>query len=77
MNRKMTISTISFFVELYLSDDELRKLHDFEEKCVETYFHEKDESLHSSDSERIRATTLRYGIIIVRVDPKGSHKNTE
>ncbi|XP_069619401.1 transient receptor potential cation channel subfamily M member 6 [Ranitomeya imitator] len=46
-------------LKLYLSDDELRKLHDFEEKCVETYFHEKDESLHSSDSERIRATTLR------------------
>ncbi|XP_069817937.1 transient receptor potential cation channel subfamily M member 6 isoform X3 [Dendropsophus ebraccatus] len=46
-------------LKLYLSDDELRKLHDFEEKCVETYFHEKDESLHSSDSERIHVTTLR------------------
>ncbi|XP_075716581.1 transient receptor potential cation channel subfamily M member 6 [Rhinoderma darwinii] len=46
-------------LKLYLSDDELRKLHDFEGKCVETYFHGKDESLHSSDSERIRATTLR------------------
>ncbi|KAG8455256.1 hypothetical protein GDO86_001452 [Hymenochirus boettgeri] len=46
-------------LKLYLSDDELRKLHDFEEKCVETYFHEKNESLHSSDSERIRATTER------------------
>ncbi|KAM4807976.1 transient receptor potential cation channel subfamily M member 6 [Rhinophrynus dorsalis] len=46
-------------LKLYLSDDELRKLHDFEEKCVETYFHEKNESLHSSDSERICATTKR------------------
>ncbi|XP_075134506.1 transient receptor potential cation channel subfamily M member 6 [Leptodactylus fuscus] len=46
-------------LKLYLSDDELRKLHDFEERCVETYLHEKDESLHSSDSERIRATSLR------------------
>ncbi|XP_040273005.1 transient receptor potential cation channel subfamily M member 6 isoform X3 [Bufo bufo] len=46
-------------LKLYLSDDELRKLHDFEEKCVETYFHDKKESLHSSDSERIRTTTLR------------------
>ncbi|KAM8960568.1 transient receptor potential cation channel subfamily M member 6 [Pelodytes ibericus] len=46
-------------LKLYLSDDELRKLHDFEEKCVETYFHEKNESLHSSDSERIRTTTER------------------
>ncbi|KAM9330708.1 transient receptor potential cation channel subfamily M member 6 [Gastrophryne carolinensis] len=46
-------------LKLYLSDDDLRKLHDFEEKCVETYFHEKNESLHSSDSERIRTTTER------------------
>uniref|UniRef100_A0A8C5PFR9 Transient receptor potential cation channel subfamily M member 6 n=1 Tax=Leptobrachium leishanense TaxID=445787 RepID=A0A8C5PFR9_9ANUR len=46
-------------LKLYLSDDELRKLHDFEEKCVETYFHEKNESLHSSDNERIRITTQK------------------
>uniref|UniRef100_A0A663EVN3 non-specific serine/threonine protein kinase n=1 Tax=Aquila chrysaetos chrysaetos TaxID=223781 RepID=A0A663EVN3_AQUCH len=45
--------------ELYLSDEELKKLHDFEEQCVEKYFHEKNESLSSSDSERIRLTTER------------------
>uniref|UniRef100_A0A8B9CID7 non-specific serine/threonine protein kinase n=1 Tax=Anser brachyrhynchus TaxID=132585 RepID=A0A8B9CID7_9AVES len=45
--------------ELYLSDEELKKLHDFEEQCVEKYFHEKNESLSSSDSERIRVTTER------------------
>uniref|UniRef100_A0A8B9VFA9 non-specific serine/threonine protein kinase n=1 Tax=Anas zonorhyncha TaxID=75864 RepID=A0A8B9VFA9_9AVES len=45
--------------ELYLSDEELKKLHDFEEQCVEKYFHEKNESLNSSDSERIRLTTER------------------
>uniref|UniRef100_A0A8C0IIL5 non-specific serine/threonine protein kinase n=1 Tax=Bubo bubo TaxID=30461 RepID=A0A8C0IIL5_BUBBB len=38
---------------------ELKKLHDFEEQCVEKYFHEKNESLSSSDSERIRLTTER------------------
>ncbi|XP_069085230.1 transient receptor potential cation channel subfamily M member 6 [Pleurodeles waltl] len=46
-------------LKLYLSDDELKKLHDFEEQCVEKYFHEKNESLNSSDSERIRITTER------------------
>ncbi|XP_069481929.1 transient receptor potential cation channel subfamily M member 6 [Ambystoma mexicanum] len=46
-------------LKLYLSDDELKKLHDFEEQCVEKYFHEKNESLNSSDSERIRVTTER------------------
>lgn len=47
-------------LELYLSDEELKKLHEFEEQCVERYFHEKNESLNSSDSERIRVTTERY-----------------
>jgi len=45
--------------ELYLSDEELKKLHDFEQQCVEKYFHEKNESLSSSDSERIHLTTKR------------------
>uniref|UniRef100_A0A8C3KV93 Transient receptor potential cation channel subfamily M member 6 n=1 Tax=Chrysolophus pictus TaxID=9089 RepID=A0A8C3KV93_CHRPC len=50
-------------LKLYLSDDELKKLHDFEEQCVEKYFHEKNESLSSSDNERIRVTTERYVLL--------------
>ncbi|XP_071437785.1 transient receptor potential cation channel subfamily M member 6 isoform X1 [Pithys albifrons albifrons] len=46
-------------LKLYLSDEELKKLHDFEEQCVEKYFHERNESLSSSDSERIHLTTER------------------
>ncbi|XP_042308186.1 transient receptor potential cation channel subfamily M member 6 isoform X2 [Sceloporus undulatus] len=46
-------------LKLYLSEEELKKLHDFEEQCVEKYLHEKNENLHSSDSERIRVTTER------------------
>ncbi|NWT82233.1 TRPM6 protein, partial [Lanius ludovicianus] len=46
-------------LKLYLSDEELKKLHDFEEQCVEQYFHEKNENLSSSGSERIRLTTER------------------
>ncbi|NXU16968.1 TRPM6 protein, partial [Pardalotus punctatus] len=46
-------------LKLYLSDEELKKLHDFEEQCVEEYFHEKNENLSSSDSKRIRLTTER------------------
>uniref|UniRef100_A0A8D0HI88 non-specific serine/threonine protein kinase n=1 Tax=Sphenodon punctatus TaxID=8508 RepID=A0A8D0HI88_SPHPU len=40
-------------------DEEKKKLHDFEEQCVEKYFHEKNENLNSSDGERIRMTTER------------------
>ncbi|OWK61589.1 Transient receptor potential cation channel subfamily M member 6 [Lonchura striata] len=46
-------------LKLYLSDEELKKLHDFEEQCVEEYFLEKNENLSSSGSERIRLTTER------------------
>ncbi|XP_041041202.1 transient receptor potential cation channel subfamily M member 6-like [Carcharodon carcharias] len=46
-------------LKLYLSKEELKKLHDFEELCVEKYFHEKNENHHSSDNERIRVTTER------------------
>ncbi|XP_044878099.1 transient receptor potential cation channel subfamily M member 6 [Mauremys mutica] len=46
-------------LKLYLSDEDLKKLHEFEEQCVERYFHEKNESLNSSDSERIRVTSER------------------
>uniref|UniRef100_A0A4W6FV62 non-specific serine/threonine protein kinase n=1 Tax=Lates calcarifer TaxID=8187 RepID=A0A4W6FV62_LATCA len=45
--------------ELYLGHEDRKKLHEFEEKCVEAYFHEKSEGLHSSQTNRIRATAER------------------
>lgn len=53
--------------ELYLSDEELKKLHDFEEQCVEEYFHEKNENLSSSGSERIRLTKERCVLMHIYV----------
>ncbi|KAM4877891.1 transient receptor potential cation channel subfamily M member 6 [Thomomys bottae] len=46
-------------LKLYLSTEDLKKLHDFEEQCVETYFHEKAEGLNCSFEERIRVTSER------------------
>uniref|UniRef100_A0A5F8HBL9 non-specific serine/threonine protein kinase n=1 Tax=Monodelphis domestica TaxID=13616 RepID=A0A5F8HBL9_MONDO len=46
-------------LKLYLSDEELKKLHGFEEQCVKEYFHEKMENLNSSCGERIRVTSER------------------
>ncbi|KQK77837.1 transient receptor potential cation channel, subfamily M, member 6 [Amazona aestiva] len=61
--------------ELYLSDEELKKLHDFEEQCVEKYFHEKNEGLSSSDSERIRLTTERVEQMFLQL--KEVHEKVE
>ncbi|XP_071338532.1 transient receptor potential cation channel subfamily M member 6 isoform X2 [Trachinotus anak] len=46
-------------LKLYLGHEELKKLHEFEEKCVEAHFHEKSEGLHGSQINRIRATAER------------------
>ncbi|KAB1280528.1 Transient receptor potential cation channel subfamily M member 6 [Camelus dromedarius] len=46
-------------LKLYLSTEDLKKLHDFEEQCVENYFHEKMEGLNCSYEEQIRMTTER------------------
>nr|KAF6315591.1 transient receptor potential cation channel subfamily M member 6 [Myotis myotis] len=46
-------------LKLYLSKEDLKKLHDFEEQCVEKYFHEKTEGLNCSCEERIRVTAER------------------
>ncbi|KAM6931406.1 transient receptor potential cation channel subfamily M member 6 [Xenentodon cancila] len=46
-------------LKLHLGHDDQKKLHEFEEKCVEAYFHEKNEGLHSSQINRIRATAER------------------
>lgn len=53
-------SYFSFFPELFLTEEDQKKLHDFEEQCVETYFHEKDDQFHSGSEERIRLTSERW-----------------
>uniref|UniRef100_A0A8C3AAF2 non-specific serine/threonine protein kinase n=1 Tax=Cyclopterus lumpus TaxID=8103 RepID=A0A8C3AAF2_CYCLU len=46
--------------KLFLTEEDQKKLHDFEEQCVETYFHEKDDQFHSGSDERIRLTSERW-----------------
>lgn len=48
--------------ELFITEDELKKVHDFEEQCIEEYFREKDDRFHSSNDERIRVTSERLGM---------------
>ncbi|XP_056274950.1 transient receptor potential cation channel subfamily M member 6 isoform X3 [Pseudoliparis swirei] len=46
-------------LKLYLGHEDRKRLHEFEEKCVEAYFHEKSEGLQSCQMNRIRATSER------------------
>lgn len=55
----LLINTLVILLELFLTEEDQKKLHDFEEQCVETYFHEKDDQFHSGSEERIRVTSER------------------
>ncbi|XP_076586321.1 transient receptor potential cation channel subfamily M member 6 isoform X2 [Chaetodon auriga] len=46
-------------LKLLLGHEDRKKLHEFEEKCVEAYFHERSDGLHGSQINRIRATAER------------------
>ncbi|KAI1900036.1 hypothetical protein AGOR_G00045870 [Albula goreensis] len=43
-------------LKLYLCQEDLKKLHDFEEQCVAEYYHQKSKSLCSSQETRIKST---------------------
>jgi len=49
--------------ELFLSDEMIEQVHDFEEECVDAYFHESEEANKTCAEERIRLTTERYVIM--------------
>ena len=53
------VATASAFAELFLSDEELKRLHEFEEQCVREHFQEKEDEQQSSSEERIRVTCER------------------
>ena len=53
------------FLELFLSHDDMEKLHDFEEECAEDYFREKEIQLQSSSDKRIQVINERYTRIIL------------
>lgn len=46
-------------LKLFLEKDEMERLYDFEEDCVDGYFAERDYKLQQSSEERIRLTNER------------------
>ncbi|XP_068092449.1 transient receptor potential cation channel subfamily M member 3 isoform X8 [Hyperolius riggenbachi] len=55
-------------LKLFITDDELKKVHDFEEQCIEEYFREKDDRFNSSNDERIRVTAERVENMSMRLE---------
>ncbi|XP_047678057.1 transient receptor potential cation channel subfamily M member 7 isoform X2 [Tachysurus fulvidraco] len=61
--------------KLFLTKEDQKKLHDFEEQCVETYFHEKDDKFHSGSEERIRLTADRVETMSIQLREVGNRVN--
>ncbi|KAM9311866.1 transient receptor potential cation channel subfamily M member 1-like [Gastrophryne carolinensis] len=55
-------------LKLFLNDEELKKLYEFEEQCVEEYFQEKEDEQQSSNDERIRVTSERVENMAMRLE---------
>ncbi|XP_068446752.1 transient receptor potential cation channel subfamily M member 1-like [Clinocottus analis] len=55
-------------LQLVLSVEELKALHEFEEQCVEEYFRQKDDEKQSSSQERVRVTSERVENMFMRLE---------
>ncbi|XP_035868826.1 transient receptor potential cation channel subfamily M member 1 isoform X5 [Phyllostomus discolor] len=54
-------------LKLFLSEEELKRLHEFEEQCVQEHFQEKEDEQQSSSDERIRVTCERVENMSMRL----------
>ncbi|KAJ7311037.1 hypothetical protein JRQ81_006634 [Phrynocephalus forsythii] len=61
--------------KLFLTEEDQKKLHDFEELCVEMYFNEKDDQFHSGSEERIRVTSERVEQMCIQIKEVGDRVN--
>ncbi|XP_051836602.1 transient receptor potential cation channel subfamily M member 7 isoform X1 [Antechinus flavipes] len=61
--------------KLFLTEEDQKKLHDFEEQCVEMYFNEKDDKFHSGSEERIRVTFERVEQMYIQIKEVGDRVN--
>uniref|UniRef100_A0AAY4EK94 non-specific serine/threonine protein kinase n=1 Tax=Denticeps clupeoides TaxID=299321 RepID=A0AAY4EK94_9TELE len=73
--RKRKKDSSTYGPKLFLTEEDQKKLHDFEEQCVETYFHEKDDKFHSGSDERIRVTSTRIESMCIQLKEVGNRVN--
>ncbi|KAL4613309.1 transient receptor potential cation channel subfamily M member 7 isoform X2 [Arapaima gigas] len=73
--RKRKKDSRTYGPKLFLTEEDQKKLHDFEEQCVETYFQEKDDQFHSGSEERIRVTSDRFEAMCIQLKEVGNRVN--
>ncbi|XP_014259871.1 transient receptor potential cation channel trpm [Cimex lectularius] len=64
-------------LKLFLDSEDLERLYDFEEECVEGYFREKESKLHQSTEERIKQTTERVENMYQKIEDINQKENSQ
>ncbi|EHB04963.1 Transient receptor potential cation channel subfamily M member 1 [Heterocephalus glaber] len=62
-------------LKLFLSEEELQRLHEFEEQCVQEHFRGKEDEQQSSSNERIRVTCERVENMSMRLEEINEREN--
>lgn len=64
-------------LKLFLEKEDMERLYDFEEECVEGYFREMDIALQQSTDERIKATNERVENMSQKVEDINQKENLQ
>ncbi|KAL1129661.1 hypothetical protein AAG570_012606 [Ranatra chinensis] len=64
-------------LKLFLDAEDLERLYDFEEECVEGYFREKESKLHQSTEERIKQTCERVENMFQKIEDINQKENNQ
>jgi len=49
-------------LELFLSDHDIERLHDFEEECMEIYYREKESKIKATIEQQMKLNAERFVI---------------
>ncbi|XP_055839433.1 transient receptor potential cation channel trpm isoform X4 [Episyrphus balteatus] len=64
-------------LKLFLEKDDLERLYDFEEECVEGFFHEQEIILNQSTDERVKYTTDRVETMSQKIEDINQKENLQ
>lgn len=64
-------------LKLFLEKEDMERLYDFEEECVEGYFREQDIELCQSTEERIKATNNRVENMAQKIEDINQKENIQ
>uniref|UniRef100_A0A915DAN2 Ion transport domain-containing protein n=1 Tax=Ditylenchus dipsaci TaxID=166011 RepID=A0A915DAN2_9BILA len=73
--KEKKLALFDFTLKLFLSEDQVEKLHDFEEESMEDMAREKEYEKNRSSEERLHRTAERTDLILVRLNDLSSKEN--